>query len=123
MLDWCCNSKKPCIFMPRWASRIWLQVTSVRAQFIQDICEEDAKAEGADDAFLNGASPLYWQGGKSYIDERHPYFDRALALKGHRGGFAQIWDKINRKHGGWWANQSVWAYEFERVPDYKPPVS
>ncbi len=36
----------PAIFMPRWAARIWVEVTNVRAQRIQEISEEDARAEG-----------------------------------------------------------------------------
>lgn len=65
---------RPGIHMPRWASRLTLTVTDVRVQRLQDISEDDAKAEGAElDQTLRdiGAEPTY------------------------RGGFARIWADIH----------------------------
>lgn len=49
-----CVKKRPGIHMPRWASRLTLTVTEVRVQRIQDISQEDAKAEG-----LEWVAPTY----------------------------------------------------------------
>ena len=85
--------KRPAIFMPRWASRITLEITDVRVQRIQDISEEDAAAEGARDASVHGD------------------WDRS-----YRKGFSQLWDSINAKRGfGWEINPWVWGLSFKRL--------
>jgi hypothetical protein len=78
------------IHMPRWASRITLEVTEVRAQRLQDITEDDAKAEGV--------NPMW--------HEDVPY--------SYRGGFAGIIDEVNSA-GTWASNPWVWAYTFRRL--------
>jgi hypothetical protein len=84
------------MFMPRWASRITLEIVEVRVQRLQDISEEDARAEGvgplrADGRMLYGAYPA--------SDE-----------------FADLWDSINMKRGfGWNVNPFVWVIAFKRV--------
>lgn len=82
---------RPSIFMPRWASRITLEITDVRVQRVQEITEEDAIAEGSQ---CSGVP----------------------ASLTNRGAFAKLWDKINAKRGyGWDANPWVWAISFKRV--------
>ena len=80
---------RPGIHMPRWASRITLTVTDVRAQRLQEISEADAIAEGAP-AVISG------QG----VDG---------PVKTHRTGFVGIWNKIN---GNWLDNPWVVAITF-----------
>ena len=91
----------PSIFMPRWASRLKLRITSIRVERVQDITEEDARAEGA---------PISHQGDRPHFS-RHP-----VPNDTHRLGFVHIWDSINAGRGfGWDANPWVWVVGFERV--------
>lgn len=73
--------------MPRWASRIDLEIVSVRAERLQDISEEDKKAEGI-------TSGSEWP----------------IQLF----SFAELWESINGT-GSWGKNPWVWVIEFKRV--------
>lgn len=86
---------RPSIHMPRWASRLTLEITAVRVERLQDISEEDAKAEGC-----NGDCPI------GYI----PAYEKA-PLAYH---FAQVWDACYGTES-WSANPWVWVIEFRRV--------
>lgn len=95
------------MFMPRWASRITLEITSVRVEQLQDICRTDAIAEGLDHV-SDGGSPWgvigiapSWSG-----DPRKSY--RAL------------WESINGP-GSWDANPWVWVIEFALVAPVSVP--
>jgi hypothetical protein len=99
---------RPSIFMPREAARIFLRVTNVRVERLQEITEEDAIAEGIswlDEACYsnNGWTPTLYDpdsGGS-------PVF---------RDGFTALWDSINAKRGySWDTNPWVWVYEFEDI--------
>jgi len=81
-------------FMPKWAARIWLEITDVRAEMLQDITEADAIAEGVD-------AP----------DDEFGGFDRP-----HRVAFMNLWDSINAKRGWPWdSNPFVWVLTFRRT--------
>ena len=83
---------RPSIFMPRWASRILLEITDVRVQRLQEISEGDARAEGAIGA-LNDSIGDNWCA---------------------REAFAALWESINGT-GSWHANPWVWAITFRRL--------
>ena len=86
----------PSIHMPRWASRITLEITGVRVERLQDISESDALAEGVTDT---GAIIL----GRMAEDVTGPIAE-----------YAVLWESINGP-GSWDANPWVWAVEFKRV--------
>jgi hypothetical protein len=90
------GSWRPSIHMPRWASRITLEITGVRVERLQDISDEDAKSEGATRAL-------------DPID-----FVRLGAIANHKTGFQILWESING-HESWDANPWVWVIEFKRV--------
>jgi hypothetical protein len=93
---------KPSIFMPRWASRITLEVTDVRVQRVQEISEEDCIAEGIED-LGNGVGKL-----------AHPRAGVAASYSTPRALYWRLWDSINAKRGySWDANPWVWAIQFE----------
>jgi hypothetical protein len=94
---------KPSIFMPRWASRIMLEIVSVRVERLQDITEEDAKAEGV---IHDDCSTVLW---KNYTNKMSSY-DTA------RSSYASLWEKINGD-GSWDSNPWVWVIEFKRVTE------
>lgn len=85
---------RPCIHMPRWASRILLEVTAVRVERLQDISEADAQAEGA-----TGQCPV----GNLRVYNKAP-------LAYH---FAQIWEQAHPNT--WDQNPWVWAIDFRSV--------
>lgn len=86
------------IHMPRWASRITLGITDVRAQRLHDISEDDAQAEGARPAFTRTAVP-------DWPVSSVPFF---------RWGFEELWESIHGP-GSWEANPWVAAITFEEV--------
>jgi hypothetical protein len=79
----------PSIHMPRWASRIDLEITEVRVQRLQEITEADARADGITE-LAGQAEPM-------------------------RDLFAMLWDHINGKRASWASNPWVWALTFKRV--------
>lgn len=96
---------KPSIHMPRWASRITLEITKVRVERLQDISEEDAKAEGIE--------PERFYSGK--------IARRASVYRGeyYRTPFRYLWEEINDRDA-WDKNPWVWVISFCRVDSTKP---
>jgi hypothetical protein len=92
----------PAIHVPRWASRISLEIAKVRVERLQQISEEDATDEGVE---YNGATH-YW---RSYdLRGQNPFCSRSAVAS-----FRSLWDSINKKRGlGWDSNPWVWVIQF-----------
>jgi hypothetical protein len=86
-----CNWWRPSIHMPRWASRITLEITGVRVERLQEINRGGAMQEGCPfQNIANVTCPLTW--------------------------FSFLWNSIYRTRGqGWDANPWVWVIEFRRI--------
>jgi len=80
---------KPSIFMPRCASRLTLEITGVRVERLQDMSEDDARAEGCS-----------WESD-----------DQGF---GFRTAYKQLWETTNGP-GSWSRNPWVWVIQFKRV--------
>ncbi len=94
---------RPSIFMPRWASRITLEITGVRVERLQEISEEDAKAEGVDRAC---SDPYEIAAAESCDDPGY------FSPTSYSEGFELAWNEINGKHASWASNPWVWVVEF-----------
>ena len=105
---------RPSIHMPRWASRLTLEVTDVRVERVQDISEADALAEGVPKAEVEPMDdqnrPLHWISTD----------DKSGSQSGHataRAAFAHLWNTINGARGYAWAEDPfVWVVGFRRAP-------
>lgn len=98
---------KPSLFMPKEAARIFLKLTNVRCERLQDISDNDAIGEGID--FFNhgyGGSPvgIWYKNYKFGTNNCSPNYS-----------FQTLWDSINAKKQPWESNPWVWVYDFERI--------
>ena len=91
--DW--ERPRPSIHMPRWASRITLEITNVRVERVKDISEEDAVAEGVHGEREALAAGMSW-------------YDKP------RRAFRSLWQSIYGTNS-WSDNPWVWVIEFRRV--------
>jgi len=93
----CDDVWRPSIFMPRWASRITLEITEIRVERLQEITEEDAITEGC--TIMVGTTA----GGN-------------MGLASARYAFMKLWDSLNAKQGyPWESNCWVWVITFKPV--------
>ena len=84
-------SRRPSIHMPRWASRVLLEVTDVRVERVQDIRDKDVLAEG--------------------IDPLGPEHHWSVLKK----DFKRLWDSVAKPGERWADNPWVWAVEFRVI--------
>ena len=86
-------------FMPRWASRITLEITSLRVERVQDISAHDAILEGVS---IEGSGMI----------------DACDIASQARNRYRELWDSLNAKRGySWDSNPWVWVIEFKRIKD------
>ena len=96
---------KPSIFMPRDACRLFLEVTGIRAERLQDITESDAEKEGTKIPVNKSGTWLQCLTG--------PYIPKAPTYKEH---FRLLWETINKKRGfPWDSNPWVWVIDFKII--------
>lgn len=95
---------RPSIQMPRWVSRILLEIVSVRVERLNGISEDDCWAEGIEavDGLLDDMSII------DCAKRMNRCFEDAAPT------FAALWESINGV-GSWFANPWVWVIEFKRV--------
>jgi len=117
---------RPSIHMPRWASRITLEITDVRVQRVQDISEEDAKAEGC--IMEQPVDPGTWvcpkcngEGVHGAVGENLGYMEvDCVQCDTPIKRFRNIWDSIYANGPfAWDASPWVWALTFKRVGEDK----
>lgn len=95
---------KPSIFMPRWASRILLDVTGIRLERLHDISEEDARKEGIDWNIFG-------------IDEKFlNYMDLDTGFDCPVKSYFSLWEKINGKQS-LDSNPWVWVTDFNETKE------
>ena len=97
---------KPSLFMPKSACRIFLEITNVRVERLQDISEEDSMAEGVID-YEDGTFKNYFKQ-KGFKDE-----DGVECLSA-KASFLSLWCSINGIDS-WESNPFVWVVEFKRI--------
>lgn len=90
-----CIKWRPSIHMPRWASRITLEITDVRVERLQEITAKDCVTEGC-----------------SRTIESNPHYHP-------RDRFKDLWNSIHKKQYRWEDNPWVWVITFRRVNNEK----
>ncbi len=100
MITWAHHKEQdycPSIHMPKWATRTWKELLEIRAERIQDITEQDARAEGVKAKYVGGHITLTNQEYYSY-----------------RAAFVDLWNHLNGKRGyGMDTNPYVWVLVYK----------
>lgn len=97
---------RPAMFMPRWASRIMLEITAIDVQRLQDMTKKDAIAEGVERVDINFAEVNGVPNTEVHIFD--PIYKYVL-----------LWNWLNEKRSGgalaWKKNPWVWVVKFKRI--------
>lgn len=126
----------PSIHMPKIASRLTLEITNIRVERLQDISEEDAKAEGIEPLFTEkqfienprlradyGDNPMSWvnylwhglyglYGGGNKKSDAWDYQYSGYNSDDAKGSYSSLWESLNGKDS-WDKNPWVWVIEFK----------
>ena len=99
--DW---YKRPSLFMPRWASRITLEITEVRVERLQEITDP------------KNWSDFFKEGLPEHIPIQHHKNGDSTDIAQAISSFRQLWDSLNAKRGyGWEVNPWVWVISFKVI--------
>lgn len=126
LCPWWIRKSLPSIHMPRWASRITLEITDVRVERLQGISEDDAKAEGC--FFTDYGRDCWHRGGPpqdvgdcmepAITHNQRPGWmwyktgSHKQCFNSARFAYANLWEMINDPES-WDSNPWVWVIEFK----------
>lgn len=98
---------RPSIHMPRWASRITLEITSVRVERLWEVSEADAVSEGVGSITVSDGGESRW------VNYNQPE-SKGCSFGDARSSYRSLWEEINGQ-GSWDLNPWVWVVEFKRL--------
>ena len=98
---------KPSIHMPRWASRLTLEITGVRVERMNEISESDAIAEGIESKPQPYGKELDWKY-YGWLEKLNQWSTCPIR------SYESLWNSINGPES-WAANPFVWVIEFKRI--------
>lgn len=112
---------RPSIFLPRWASRITLKIADIRVEQLQDISEDDARAEGLKGITKDGSLVKYGIPDKDGLpgSDDHGWHWRHWESD-PRCAYRKLWESINGA-GSWDENPFVWVVNFRALEQGKQP--
>ena len=103
--DW--GGWKPSIFMPKSACRIFLKITDIKVERLQDISEDDAIKEGV----LLHERGKHWL---NYLDQKHGLTQFIYNCRSAKQSFQTLWELINGRES-WYVNPFVWVISFKQI--------
>lgn len=107
---WYSRKSCPSIHMPRWASRILLEITNVRVERLNDVSHSDAVSEGIYGEYHRWRDPEYPLADIAYRPSENSKYRYSDA----RQAYEDLWESINGQ-GSWDLNPWVWVVEFKRI--------